>query len=96
MRFRVRVLLQAPDIFSIEGEIDLAQAALGSSPNSKALVAEPEGLGILDESLPPNLNEHVFKGEIHVDALRADYMPIAFDWRGARTLRKGGVRCGRP
>jgi hypothetical protein len=69
--FRVRVLLQASDIFTFEGEIDLTQAALGGSANGKTLFAKRKGLGILDESLPPNLNEHVFEREIHLHVLRS-------------------------
>lgn len=35
------------------------------------LFAKRKDPGILDESLPPNLNEHVFKGEIHLHVLRS-------------------------
>ena len=55
--FRFRVLFQPTYLVPIENEVHLAQTVLRSQPDRVTLCAYDDELGVLDESLPPDLDE---------------------------------------
>lgn len=61
MGFRVRVLHQSPNLVAIEDEIHLPQPALGSAPDRVAAAVQFDDRGILDERLPPDLDQHLLE-----------------------------------
>jgi hypothetical protein len=59
------VLLQLPNLVPVEYEVHLPQAALRSQPNRVLLCAKLDHVGVLDEGLPPDLNQCLFEGRVH-------------------------------
>jgi len=55
--FRIRVLFQPSNRFAIEDEVHLPQLPYGSPPDGVMLRPEFDRLGVLDESVPPDLDE---------------------------------------
>jgi hypothetical protein len=57
----VGVLFQTADVFAIQDEVDLAQAALRRSLHRKGFWPEVNRLGVLDHSLAPYFNWCLFE-----------------------------------
>jgi hypothetical protein len=69
------VLLRSPNLVPVENEIHLPRTAFWGAPDGEMLFSYLNGLGILHEGLPPDLDENLLEGRVHgTPSSVVDYM----------------------